>query len=70
VLDVLQSVPILAFLPVVLLSLTAVLPEDFAVELSSIILIVTSQVWNMTLAFTSRWSRSRLRCARRRLSLG
>src|SRR5512136_2549129 len=51
VLDVLQSVPILSFLPVVLLSLTAVLPQDFAVELSSIILIVTSQVWNMTFSF-------------------
>ena len=51
VLDVLQSVPILSFLPVVLLSLTAVLPEDFAVESSSIILIVTSQVWNMTFSF-------------------
>jgi NitT/TauT family transport system permease protein len=51
VLDVLQSVPILSFLPVVLLSLTALLPEDFAVELSSVVLIVTSQVWNMTFSF-------------------
>ena len=51
VLDVLQSVPILSFLPVVLLSLTAVLPEELAVELSSVILIVTSQVWNMTFSF-------------------
>jgi NitT/TauT family transport system permease protein len=51
VLDVLQSVPILSVLPIVLLSLTAVLPEDFAVESSSIILIVTSQVWNMTFSF-------------------
>jgi len=50
-LDVLQSVPILSFLPVVLLSLTAILPQDFAVELSSIVLIVTSQVWNMTFSF-------------------
>lgn len=50
-LDVLQSVPILSFLPVVLLSLTAVLPQNFAVELSSIVLIVTSQVWNMTFSF-------------------
>jgi NitT/TauT family transport system permease protein len=51
VLDVLQSVPILSFLPVVLLSLSAILPEDFAVELASIVLIVTSQVWNMTFSF-------------------
>lgn len=46
-LDVLQSVPILSFLPVVLLSLSAILPEAFAAELASIILIFTSQAWNM-----------------------
>ncbi len=51
VLDVLQSVPILSFLPVVLLSLSAILPEDFAVELASIVLIVTSQAWNMAFSF-------------------
>ncbi|MBC7243415.1 MAG: ABC transporter permease, partial [Anaerolineae bacterium] len=38
VLDVLQSVPILSFLPVVLLSLSAVLPERIATELASIVL--------------------------------
>ena len=47
-LDVLQSVPILSFLPVVLLSLSALLPESIAAELASIVLIFTSQVWNMT----------------------
>ncbi len=46
-LDVLQSVPILAFLPVVLLSLSAILPQAYAAELASIVLIFTSQVWNM-----------------------
>jgi NitT/TauT family transport system permease protein len=51
VLDVLQSVPILSFLPAVLLSLSAILPQDFAAELASIILIVTSQAWNMTFSF-------------------
>jgi len=50
-LDVLQSVPLLSFLPVVLLSLVAVLPLTLALELSSIILIFTSQVWNMTFAW-------------------
>lgn len=50
-LDVLQSVPILSFLPVVLLSLTAVLPETLAVELASVMLIFTSQAWNMTFAW-------------------
>lgn len=47
-LDVLQSVPILSFLPVVLLSLSAILPEDVAAELASIVLIFTSQAWNLT----------------------
>jgi NitT/TauT family transport system permease protein len=50
-LDVLQSVPILSFLPVVLLSLSAVLPEGVAVELAAIVLIFTSQAWNMTYSF-------------------
>ena len=51
VLDVLQSVPILSFLPVVLLSLTAILPQRTAVELAAIILIFTSQAWNLTFSF-------------------
>lgn len=50
-LDVLQSVPILSFLPVVLLSLTAVLPQAVAAEVAAIVLIFTSQVWNMTFAW-------------------
>jgi NitT/TauT family transport system permease protein len=50
-LDMLQSVPILSFLPVVLLSLSAVLPQAFAAELAAIVLIFTSQAWNMTFSF-------------------
>ncbi len=50
-LDILQSVPILSFLPVVLLSLSTILPEGFAAELAAIILIFTSQAWNMTYSF-------------------
>ncbi len=50
-LDVLQSVPILSFLPVVLLGLSAVLHERLAAELASIVLIFTSQVWNMTFSW-------------------
>lgn len=46
-LDVLQSVPILSFLPVVLLSLSAILPQSIAAEFASIVLIFTSQVWNL-----------------------
>ncbi len=51
VLDILQSVPILSFLPVVLLSLTVILPEAVATELAAIVLIFTSQAWNMTYSF-------------------
>lgn len=47
-LDVLQSVPILSFLPVVLLSLSVLLPGAVAAELAAIVLIFTSQAWNMT----------------------
>lgn len=50
-LDVLQSVPILSFLPVVLISLSAVMPQRFAAELTSVVLIFTSQAWNMTFAW-------------------
>src|SRR5215475_13908109 len=50
-LDVLQSVPILSFLPVVLLSLSAVLPQKVAAELAAIILIFTSQAWNLVFAW-------------------
>jgi NitT/TauT family transport system permease protein len=47
-LDVLQSVPLLSFLPVVLLSFSAIFPENLATELASIVLIFTGQVWNLT----------------------
>jgi NitT/TauT family transport system permease protein len=51
ILDILQSIPILSFLPIVLLSLTAVLPLRVAVELAAIVLIFTSQAWNLTFSF-------------------
>ncbi|HWB85773.1 MAG TPA: ABC transporter permease subunit [Bryobacteraceae bacterium] len=50
-LDVLQSVPILSFLPIVLLGLAAVLPQEVAAELASVVLIFTSQVWNLTFSW-------------------
>lgn len=50
-LDVLQSVPILSFLPIVLLSLSALLPQAIAIELASIVLIFTSQTWNLTFSW-------------------
>jgi NitT/TauT family transport system permease protein len=50
-LDILQSVPILSFLPVVLLGLSSILPLGIAAELASVVLIFTSQVWNLTFAW-------------------
>ncbi len=52
ILDILQSIPILSFLPVVTLALVAAFPHsNIGLELSSVILIFTSQVWNMTFSF-------------------
>lgn len=50
-LDVLQSVPILSFLPVALLTFSAFLPLSVAVELAAVFLIFTSQAWNLTFAW-------------------
>jgi NitT/TauT family transport system permease protein len=50
-LDALQTIPILSFLPVVLLSFIAIFPLRLALELSSIFLIFTSQTWNLTFAW-------------------
>ncbi len=50
-LDILQSVPILSFLPVVLLGLSAILPQKPAAELAAVLLIFTSQAWNMAYSF-------------------
>jgi len=47
ILDILQSVPILGFFPVVMFVLIAFLPTAVGVELASIFLIFTSQAWNM-----------------------
>jgi NitT/TauT family transport system permease protein len=51
-LDILQSVPILSFLPAVTLTLVALFPHsNIGLELASVILIFTSQAWNMTFSF-------------------
>ncbi len=47
ILDILQSVPILGFFPVVLFLFIYYFPGGIGVELASIILIFTSQAWNM-----------------------
>ena len=47
-LDTLQSIPVLSFLPGVMVSMVALFPtRQLGVELGSILLIVTGQVWNM-----------------------
>ena len=51
-LDVLQSIPVLSFLPPVMLAMVALFPgRQFGVEMGTILLIFTSQVWNMTFSF-------------------
>jgi NitT/TauT family transport system permease protein len=54
VLDVLQSIPVLAFLPGVMLAMVALFPtRQLGLELGSILLIFTGQVWNMAFSFYS-----------------
>ena len=51
-LDVLQSIPVLSFLPPVMLAMVALFPgRQFGVEAGAILLIFTGQVWNMTFSF-------------------
>ena len=53
-LDTLQSIPVLSFLPGVMLSMMALFPtKQLGVELGSILLIFTGQAWNMTFSFYS-----------------
>lgn len=52
ILDILQSIPILSFLPLVILALVAAFPHsNIGLELASVIFIFTSQAWNMTFSF-------------------
>ena len=47
-LDVMQSIPLLSFLPIFVISLITIFPnERLGLELACILLIFTSQVWNM-----------------------
>ena len=53
-LDTLQSIPVLSFLPGVMISMVALFPtRQIGIELGSILLIFTGQVWNMTFSFYS-----------------
>ncbi len=48
-LDTLQSIPVLSFLPGVMLAMVSLFPaHQLGVELGAILLILTGQVWNMT----------------------
>lgn len=52
ILDILQSIPVLGFLPAVVLALIALFPKsNTGLELASIIMIFTGQVWNMVFGF-------------------
>ncbi len=52
VLDILQSIPVLSFLPGVVLAMIALFPgQRIGLEIACILLIFTGQVWNMTFSF-------------------
>lgn len=51
-LDVLQSIPVLSFLPGVMLAMAALFPgRQLGAELGAVLLIFTGQVWNMAFSF-------------------
>ncbi len=54
VLDILQSIPVLSFLPPVMLAMVALVPHyQLGLEMGAILLIFTGQVWNMAFSFYS-----------------
>jgi NitT/TauT family transport system permease protein len=51
-LDVLQAIPVLGFLPGVVLALVRLFPtREIGLEIACVIMIFTAQVWNMTFSF-------------------
>ncbi len=51
-LDILQSIPVLAFMPGAVIALAALFPtSNMGLELAAILMIFTGQVWNMTFSF-------------------
>jgi NitT/TauT family transport system permease protein len=53
-LDILQSIPVLSFLPPVVLAMVALVPgHQLGIELGVILLIFTGQVWNLAFSFYS-----------------
>jgi NitT/TauT family transport system permease protein len=54
VLDILQSIPVLSFLPPVVLFMVALVPRhQLGIEMAVILLIFTGQVWNLAFSFYS-----------------
>jgi len=54
VLDILQSIPVLSFLPPVVLAMVALIPgRQVGIEMAVIFLIFTGQVWNLAFSFYS-----------------
>src|SRR6202034_2279337 len=52
ILDILQSIPILVFLPIALTFFITLIPNSLlGLEAASIFVIFTSQAWNMTFSF-------------------
>jgi len=53
-LDILQSIPVLSFLPPVVLAMVALIPgHQLGIEMGVILLIFTGQVWNLAFSFYS-----------------
>jgi NitT/TauT family transport system permease protein len=54
VLDILQSIPVLSFLPPVVLAMIGLVPgHQLGIEMGVILLIFTGQVWNLAFSFYS-----------------
>jgi NitT/TauT family transport system permease protein len=53
-LDILQSIPVLSFLPAVMLAMMSLFPSrQLGIEMGAILLIFTGEVWNMAFSFYS-----------------
>ena len=51
-LDVLQSIPVLVFLPIIVITLVRLFPmSNIGLELAAVLMIFTGQVWNLTFSF-------------------
>lgn len=52
ILDILQSIPVLGFMPGIVLALVSLFPSsNIGLELAAVLMIFTGQAWNMTFSF-------------------